>query len=334
MATVGEPLSYRIFVTNEGTRPLRELHVREDWLPRGVRHVHHRGVVALVDEVEPGATAAARLGVRFERRGVYTLGATRVERFCPFGLMRAGVSQEGADQVVVHPVHYNVGRVRLSSADVHQPGGIPMASSVGESTEFVGLREYRPGDQVKHISWKAWARLGEPAVLEFQSEYYRRVALVLDTGVTGRSGALADFEAAVSACASLARHFEEGEYVVDLFAAGPDLYYLQAGRGLARLADVLEVLSLVEPSRSEQLFRVETPLRPLLAGLSALVIVTTDWLPRHRSFVAGLEGLVRQIKPVVVTSARPASDPGADLREPGLAAVLDARRLEEELVEL
>ena len=60
-----------------------------------------------------------------------------------------------------------------------------MASSVGESEEFVSLRDYRRGDPMRHIHWKSWAKTGKPIVKEFQDEFFVRHALILDTFAGG-----------------------------------------------------------------------------------------------------------------------------------------------------
>ena len=65
----------------------------------------------------------------------------------------------------------------------HQPGGIALTSNIGESPEYIGNREYVPGEPVRRIDFRSWARLGKPVVREFQEEYYCRIALVLDTHV-------------------------------------------------------------------------------------------------------------------------------------------------------
>ena len=334
VASVESPLTYRVRVKNLSSNPLHEIHVREEGLPRFVSHVHERGVVALLDTLGPDEQATARISLNFQRRGVYNLSALRAERFCPLGIMRSGKSFPSNNQVIVFPTWYPIERVRLSAANVHQPGGVPLASTVGESMEFIGLREYRSGDQIKHISWKTWARLGKPAVREFQSEYFKRVALVMDTHVDDPEGRRDDFEAAVSACASLAHHFEEHEYIIDLFAAGKELYYMQAGRGLGGLDSILEVLALVEPGRHEPFPTIDTPLRDLLSRLSALVLVTTDWQKRHSDFYSSLEGHVPQFKPVVVRQGQPTIDPTKVVDNPEIAAVIDAKNLAEELIVL
>ncbi len=332
VASVESPLNYRVKVTNLSDQPLHELHIREEALPRFVKHVHERGIVSLIDVLEPGETVNARISLNFERRGVFTLPAPRAERFCPLGIMRSGKSFPANGQVVVFPTWYPIESVNMSAANVHQPGGVPLASTVGESLETIGLREYRPGDQVKNISWKAWARLGEPAVREFQSEYFKRVALIMDTHVDEPERRRDDFEAAVSACASLARHFDEHEYIIDLFAAGQELYYMQAGRGLAGLDAILEVLALVEPIRGEPFPKIDTPLRDLLSRLSGLILVTSDWQERHEKFYRSIEAHVPQFKPVVVRKGAPTKDPTKAVNNPEIVAVINAEKLAEELI--
>src|SRR5262245_18946709 len=132
----------------------------------------------------------------------------------------------------------------------YQPGGIPLSSSTGDAIEFVGTRDYREGDPVKNIHWRSWARRGEPVVKEYQEEYFCRIAIILDTFLPRkpRPADAAGFEAAISVAASIADFFSRSEYIVDILAAGPDIYEVSVGRSLGYLGNILDVLSCLEPS--------------------------------------------------------------------------------------
>ena len=52
----------------------------------------------------------------------------------------------------------------------------------GEGTDFKQLSEYRPGDPIRHIDWKATLRARRPIVREFQDERDQNVLLLLDCG--------------------------------------------------------------------------------------------------------------------------------------------------------
>jgi uncharacterized protein (DUF58 family) len=60
--------------------------------------------------------------------------------------------------------------------------GIKTYQRRGEGTDFNQLAEYRPGDAVRHIDWKATLRFGKPVVREFQDERDQCVMLLIDSG--------------------------------------------------------------------------------------------------------------------------------------------------------
>jgi uncharacterized protein (DUF58 family) len=50
----------------------------------------------------------------------------------------------------------------------------------GAGPDFLGIREYRPGDSMRHVHWPSTARHGTVMVREFEEERTRRLAIVLD----------------------------------------------------------------------------------------------------------------------------------------------------------
>ena len=52
----------------------------------------------------------------------------------------------------------------------------------GQGTDFKQLSEYRVGDDVRHIDWRATLRVGKPIVREFQDERDQCVMLLVDCG--------------------------------------------------------------------------------------------------------------------------------------------------------
>ncbi len=74
---------------------------------------------------------------------------------------------------------------RVGEAPVSTSAGAPYdvgLSSVGRpgpGTQFYMNREYRPGDDLKRVDWKASSRTGKLVVKTFEREAYRRVLLVL-----------------------------------------------------------------------------------------------------------------------------------------------------------
>src|SRR3954468_14276355 len=60
--------------------------------------------------------------------------------------------------------------------------GIKTYQMRGQGTDFKQLSEYRLGDSVRHIDWRATLRVGKPIVREFQDERDQCVMLMVDCG--------------------------------------------------------------------------------------------------------------------------------------------------------
>ncbi len=60
--------------------------------------------------------------------------------------------------------------------------GIKAYQQRGEGTDFKQLSEYRVGDSVRHMDWRATLRLGKPIVRQYQDERDQCVMLLVDCG--------------------------------------------------------------------------------------------------------------------------------------------------------
>ena len=157
--------------------------------------------------------------------------------------------------ILIFPKRYLMPPFELPGAMKYQLGGISMASSVGESEEFVALREYRPGDPLRRMHWKSFAKLGKPIVKEHQEEFFVRHALILDTFGGPPEADL--FEEAVSVAASLAFTIQNQDSLLDLMFIGPRAYCFTAGRGVGQIEQILEVLASVQVSRENNFVSLE-----------------------------------------------------------------------------
>jgi uncharacterized protein (DUF58 family) len=83
----------------------------------------------------------------------------------------------------VYPDFAQIARYAWLAGDRRlQEIGIKTFQQRGEGTDFKQLSEYRHGDPVRHIDWKATLRLGKPVLREFQDERDQCVLLLIDCG--------------------------------------------------------------------------------------------------------------------------------------------------------
>jgi uncharacterized protein (DUF58 family) len=216
----------------------------------------------------------------------------------------------------------------------YQQGGVALASSVGQSDEFVSLRDYRRGDPLRHIHWRSWAKTGKPIVKEFEDEFFVRHALVLDTFTKDpRSDA---FEEAVSVAASFASAIELQETLLDLLFIGTEAYCFTAGRGLAHADQMLEILASVKPCSDKSFATLEHLVLDHAAAVSSCICVLLDWDERRREFVRALQSMDVPLLVLVITEPGNSKtiDPGPMQHQRERFHVLQAGKIEEGLTDL
>jgi uncharacterized protein (DUF58 family) len=286
--------------------------------------------------LEVGRDARLRVPVRLRprRRGRYVLPGLGVAGTDAFGLARSRAAWLPAHVVLAYPRYFTFEELPLPMGRRYQPGGIPLASQVGESLEFVGTREYREGDPLRKIHWPSSARLGKPVVKEYQEEYFSRIALVLDTFLPPRPRPRERerLEAAISLLASLAEHFSRSDEVVDILAAGPDLYEVSTGRSLGYLDNVLDVLACLEPSSAPAFETVGPALFERLERLTTVVAVLLEWDEPREAFLRRVRAMGAAVRVLLVhegETRRPWASVSADLGE---IVPFTPARIEERLV--
>jgi uncharacterized protein (DUF58 family) len=182
---------------------------------------------------------------------------------------------------LVLPKRHPVAPFQLPGTVKYQQGGVSMASSVGESEEFVSLREYRAGDPLRRLHWKSFAKLGKPIVKEFQDEFFVRHALLLDT--FGTPAVMELFEDAVSVAASLACAIQDQESLLDLMFVGAEAYCFTTGRGVGRIEKMLEILASVHLCVDKDFAELEQLVLDHVIEISGCVCVLLAWdEPRQR----------------------------------------------------
>lgn len=325
--TAGEPFTYAVRVRNPGERPLKGLAYLEGLAdPRPgfaefrerLRFPTYRGFARLAREREigeideaplPSIPSRAEVTVTLLghcwRRGLIRFERAAVAAHDPLGLFRGirTVAQPG--NLVALPHRYSLPPVAAPGSRKYQPGGVSLAISLGESEEFIALRDYRPGDPLQRVHWKSYARTGSPVVKEYQDEFFARQALVLDT--FGEPGSAQDFEEAVSVAASFAYTVDTQESLLDLLFVGADAYCYTAGRGQIETAGLLEVLAGVKlaPGRPFSLLREAVLARA--SAVSGCILIFIGWDEARRKLVDALRANGLPVIALLV-SARPAPD--------------------------
>ena len=327
-ATAGEPFTYRVRLSNAGSGVLDGLCLFEDLAdPRPSHAVYNAAItwptyrawkrlvnggrLATAEEhavpaLGPGESVEIEVRAQALRRGVVHSHGVTVGRTDPLGLLKSLARIPQRSNFIVLPRRYALPPLTLPGSRRYQPGGVTLASSVGDSEEFVGLREYRPGDPLQRIHWKSFARTARPIVKEHQDEYFERHALVLDTFTAG--GDAAALEEAVSIAASFVYTIDTRECLLDLMYVGARAYTHTAGRGQMQMSNLLEVLAGLQPCRDKPFSTLANAVLAQPQSLTGCICVLLGWDAQRAELVRRLRSLGIATR-VIAVSLAPVADP-------------------------
>jgi uncharacterized protein (DUF58 family) len=253
---------------------------------------------ASTDYIPGRETVSVSAKLFFERRGKYRLGSPIAEGTFPFGILKWSCRQKQPNEILVYPSYEPIDFLSLPLGRRYQKEGNALISKVGESMDFLGCREFRTGDDPKYIHWPSSARTGELIVKEFQDEHLTRIAMIVDTYVPkpglmdklmNKGRFSIELEAAVSLVASIADLLSRGDYVIDIFAAGPDIYHFQSGRSLGYFDNILDILACLEPNHDQPIHKLSPTVMQEISGIGSAVLVLLDWNEERERLVQKLQ---------------------------------------------
>jgi len=218
------------------------------------------------------------------RRGYLQFSHSRLARPDPFGLFLSFINQQNQEKLLILPKTYRVPHIDLMGQRKYQHGGINQASLVGDSQEFMSLRDYQPGDPLRSIHWRSYAKRGEPIVKEFKDEFFVRHGLVLDTFIENHT--YNQFEEAVSLVASFSLSVEDQDSLLDLLFIGNTSHHFTAGRSFGQTSNILEILACVTPRMNNDFDHLAKLIEKNLPELSGLILVLLDWDDKRQDMVS------------------------------------------------
>ncbi len=218
-----------IRIHNRTSQPLRfEVH---DEVPDDCRVVGMPRTLRLA----AGESAEFVYSLTATRRGDARFGYVICLLRSPFGFWQRKVPLGEPHSVRVYPDFSVISNYLELVSDQHSIRmGIKLTQRRGEGLEFQQLREYRDGDTLRQIDWKATARRQALISREYQEERDQRILFLIDSGrrMRTRDGVLSHFDHALNGMLLLAYiALRQGDSVA-LKLFGAERKWVPAQRGV------------------------------------------------------------------------------------------------------
>ena len=192
----GEEIRVDLVVANRSRAVRLALDLRDD---------HLEPVRAFVGRLSPGERVVVETTRIAMRRGVHEVSDVVVASAAPFGVAERRRRLEVPSATIVYPRLVALEGLSFLESAPTPERALHADPRRGGGPDYLGIREYRTGDSMRHINWPSTARHGELMVREFEREQTRRLAVVLDAIDDGPvEGAPTPLDVACSIAASVA----------------------------------------------------------------------------------------------------------------------------------
>jgi len=244
--SVGEPATVRLRVRNDSDQPVA-LRIA-DGCPSGLDP--EQEVLEL--DLPAHGEESLQYTIRPTGRGSFAFGATDLLLRRPRGLVEHRVRLELPAEARVHPNMRDLVRYELRSRrNLLQHGGARRTRILGRDGDFERLRDFVAGDDLRHVDWKATARMRRPMTRVYQAERSQNLIILIDGTrlMATRAGSLSKLDYAVNAALMLAWvGLQQGDKVgVGVFDDGLRGYVPPAA-GQGQLGRVLDLLFDQQPA--------------------------------------------------------------------------------------
>lgn len=169
-----------------------------DGVPNSADHTN----LPLTIELQPNHNSRNEYQLRPLVRGAEQINPAQVEFYSPVGLWAIRYWTGDVTPIKVYPDFVTIANYAILATENHTSQmGIKKRQRRGEGMEFHQLREYRQGDSLRQLDWKATARRQKLMARDYQDERDQQIVLMIDSGrrMRAKDDELSHFDHALNA---------------------------------------------------------------------------------------------------------------------------------------
>jgi uncharacterized protein (DUF58 family) len=215
-----------------------------------------------------------------QERGSHFVGPTTIRSGDPFGFFTTYMTVQRRDYFLVYPEIVSLTEIGFPPDHPFGANRVPQ-HLLTDPVRTIGVRDYAPDDSIRHIHWKASAKLQDLQVKVFEPTVDLQLALFLSLDTFERYWEGLDSvraESAIVAAASLASDALRRKSLVGLnvnavITGSDQTLRIAPGRGPRQLETILSGLARLSPMASTNFPRLlSTEARRIPSGSTIVVI--------------------------------------------------------------
>jgi uncharacterized protein (DUF58 family) len=245
----GDFLRVRVTIRNVSRRHFDFIEVHDQYPETWILAI---GENFIASRIEPGSSITFAYILQARMRGSYFIGPTEVIMRDRLGLHYYKRTLKAHTEVLVYPTWKDVRRMQALGKQ-RQLGlmfGAHRTKTVGMGSDFVGFREYVPGDEFRLIDWKTSAKRGDMVIRQYEMEKNVQIICMVDTSGSMGNGYPENtkLEYAIRAAVLLTHlGLERKDLIGTCVFSDIVRSYVPPGTRPNHMYDVLEALARAEP---------------------------------------------------------------------------------------
>lgn len=306
-ASQGDAVRVELSITNRSRGMRASLFVRDPFVADTVVFVSH---------LAPGERAELVTERVASRRGMQGADAVELRSDAPFAVAERRRRVEAVGAAIIFPRVEPLADLAFIDLAPTAERAMHTWPRRGGGPEYLGIREYRAGDSLRHVHWPSTARHGTVMVRELEAETTRRLAIVVDSR-SDEGTEWTPLDAACSAAASVALAAAARGQGVRLVAGSPEPIAAGEEELLERLASL----------RSDGRAIADTIAGAIgsLRGVESAFVVLPTWRENDAAAVVPtltlLAGETGRLAVLLVDAGSRGAPPAACLPEAGVASL-------------
>ncbi|KRD31317.1 hypothetical protein ASE35_15005 [Lysobacter sp. Root916] len=254
-----------------------------------------------------GESSSIDYRLRANARGDFAFEGVQLRLHSPWRLWWHSRVAGAAQPVRVFPNFAPLAKFAMFSAEqASRLVGAHLKRRRGEGTDFHQMREYRVGDSLRQIDWKATARARRLISREYQDERNQQLVLMLDTGrrLLARDGEFSHFDRVLDAALVVAYLALRQGDAVGLLASGGASAWVPPRRGVGAIDSLLRASYALQPKPIATDFLAAATELSLRQRRRSLVMLVTNLRDEDMDDVLTAVQMLRKRHLVCVASLR------------------------------
>lgn len=228
--------------------------------------------------VTPGSTDTIRYHLKNLARGEHQINGCTLRLHGRLGLLTQRRFIAETSLIKVYPNFALVAKyAQLATDNRLSQLGIRIRQRRGDGMEFHQLREYRVGDSLRQVDWKATSRLRRLISREYHEERNQQVMMLLDTGFRMRAhdNDLSHFDHALNATLLLTHVVIRQGDAMGLMTFGGNDRFIMPAKGNTIMRDMMKTVFDLQPTQCiPDYLRAVQDISSRLKKRSLIVILT------------------------------------------------------------